>query len=183
MSIDLKNILKNCCKGDIHAQEILYKTFYQYGMSIAVRYAHHVEYAGDILNDSFLKVFMKIRNFQPDGNFKAWFRKIIIHTAIDHYRKEFKNTSTDDPYFNAEPVCRNVILDDLEAGDLMKLIHGLPHLQRVVFSLYELEGFHHEEISRMLDIGVGTSRSCLSRAKNKLRKLITKIYELQEKAG
>ncbi len=156
---------------------MLYKMFYNYGMSVAVRYAGNKDLAGEIYNDSLLKVFKNIRSYNPEKSFKGWVRKIIIHTAIDLYRKELKHINYNelDDYENI--FYQNNTSEKLMADDIIRLIHSLPNIYRIVFNLYELEGYAHDEIATMLEITESTSRSCLSRAKNKLRYLIAEQYE------
>lgn len=151
-------------------------------MSIAVRYSADYDHAGEILNDSFLKIFRNIKSFRMNGNFKAWFRKIIIYTAIDHYRSDWRNVPICLEEF-PHTILQNDIIEKLDAEDIMNLIRQLPDKHRIVFNLYELEGYTHYEIAGILEISEGTSRSCLSRAKAQLRTLIRNHYEHREKAG
>jgi RNA polymerase sigma-70 factor (ECF subfamily) len=104
--------------------------------------------------------------------FKNWLRRILINTAIDSYRKNVKH------YYHLEVenekdlyVDSNVI-EDLTIQDILKLLDQLPEMHRIVFNLYEIQGFNHQEISEKLAIGESTSRVFLTRAKKKLRVLI-----------
>ena len=174
-------MIEECSKGVLKAQEKLYKKFYNYGMSIAIRYAHNTDTAGEIYNDSFLKVLKNCSRFNGEKSYKAWLRKIIVHTAIDNYRKEIKQENPIDPFDYKDAVSQTYIIEKLVAEDIIRLIHGLPHIYRIVFSLYELEGYSHEEIASKLNLSVSTSRSCLSRAKSKLRHLIAVHHEIKKK--
>lgn len=158
-------------------QEQLYKEFYAYGMKICMRYSYSRDEAAEILNDSFMKVFAKIHLFDEQLSFKAWLRKIVIHTAIDYYRRRKKlenhlEIAENDPgHFDLSGI------DQLQLEDILKLLNELPEIYRMTFNLYEIEGYSHEEIAEMLNIGVSTSRSNLTRAKQKLRALYHKYYK------
>ena len=158
------------------AQEKLYKHYYGFAMSIALRYCSSRENAKEVLNDSFLKVFLNIDNYNPDKNFEAWLKRIIVNTAIDRYRKEYKyNNEIPKENIYADSFEENII-NNINAEDIIKIIQKLPESYRIVFNLYELEGYTHDEIAKELDINESTSRSILSRAKKKLRHLISNLY-------
>jgi RNA polymerase sigma factor (sigma-70 family) len=170
-------IIENCKSGKLKHQEIFYKHFYGFAMGICLRYAYTRTDASEMLNDSFLKVFHNISRFDPKYPFKAWFKKIIVNTAIDYYRKnasllptleieEVKNESFD---IN--------LIDALTYNDLKKLLDDLPEAQRLIFNLYEIEGYTHQEIAEKLKMTESTSRSYLTRAKKKLRILVEKYFE------
>lgn len=167
-------LINGCKKGRSKSQEELYKHFYGYAMSICLRYASNKEEAKEILNDSFLKVFSKLEQFDNKRSFRGWLRRIVINTAIDYYRRNEKhrgNYSIDDSFFEISETDENVI-DKLSAEDIMKLVQSLPESYRMTFNLYEVEGYSHDEIGEKLNVPVGTSRSNLSRAKKQLRQMV-----------
>jgi RNA polymerase sigma-70 factor (ECF subfamily) len=176
---DSKRIIEGCCNGELKFQELLYKQYYSYGMSIALRYATNREDSKEILNDSFLKVFKNINFLNTNKSFKPWFRQIIINTAIDKYRTSLKWKNNVEYETINEDSFNSNILDNLMAEDIIKIIQKLDGIYRMVFNLYELEGLSHEEISKELNIKVSTSRSNLTRAKKKLRNLIVSYYEYE----
>ncbi len=141
-------------------------------MSVCLRYFKNREDAIEILNDSFLKVFENIKKFDVEKDFKPWFRRIIVNTALDHYRKNKKHLQNVE--LDEKELSNNIdteLYNKLNAEEILELFKSLPDLYRVIFNLYEIEGYNHEEISEMLGIAAGTSRSHLSRAKNILRSL------------
>ena len=171
-SIDFNKVLKRCSRGDLKAQEELFKLYYGYVMSIALRFSSCHDNALEIANDSFLKIFIKIKSHQVDKEFKSWVRKIVVNTAIDYYRKNKKinfEISMEAAY--NEPADETVI-DNLNAEEIIKLINSLPMNYRYTFSLFEIEGFSHNEIALQLGITESTSRSNLTRAKKMLRHMI-----------
>jgi RNA polymerase sigma factor (sigma-70 family) len=171
-SKDLNKVLKGCSSGKIKAREELFKLYYGYVMSVALRFSSCQDNALEIANDSFLKIFMKIESHQMDKEFRAWVRRIVINTAIDRYRKDEKNNIE----ISLEAACNEPadesVIDDLNAEEIIKLINSLPINYRYTFSLFEIEGFSHDEIALRLGITAGTSRSNLTRAKKMLRQMI-----------
>ncbi len=158
-------------------QQLLYKHFYGYAFNIARLKTYSREEAVDIMNDSFIKVFVTIDNFNPDQSFKAWIRKIIINTAIDSYRMNKKHYyHLDIVDLNLPEVNENVI-DKLNAEDILEMLDSLPKMHRMVFNLYEIQGFSHKEIAKELDIKISSSRTFLTRAKHKLRILLSKTHK------
>jgi RNA polymerase sigma factor (sigma-70 family) len=170
-------LINGCIKGKSKYQELLYKHYYAYGMSISLRYAHNRDEAAEILNDGFLKVFTNISKLDTQQQFKPWFRRIIINTAIDNYRKNFKHYNHLDEEMVDDEVLDASLINDLEINDLMKLLNELPENYRLTFNLYEIEGYSHQEIAQMLGIAEGTSRSNLTRARNILRKSFSIYYK------
>ena len=174
----LENIIAECKNGNVLHQELLYKHFYGYALSICRLYTYSNDDAVSILNDSFLKVFSSIKKKEYNNNipFKNWLRRILINTAIDNYRKNVKH------YYHLEIENEEVIytdsnvINDLTIKDILKLLDQLPEMHRIVFNLYEIQGFNHKEISEKLTIGESTSRVFLTRAKKKLRILIDKNF-------
>jgi RNA polymerase sigma factor (sigma-70 family) len=166
------NVLNGCCRGDPKAQEDLCKQYYGYVMSISLRFSSCQDNALEIANDSFLKIFRKIESYQIDKEFKPWVRKIVVNTALDHYRKDKKNSveiSIEAAY--NEPV-DEAVMNDLNAEEIIKLINSMPVKYRYIFNLFEIEGYSHDEIAMQLGITASTSRANLTRAKKMLRKMI-----------
>jgi RNA polymerase sigma-70 factor (ECF subfamily) len=174
--IDDKTV-NGCIKGKMQYQELLYKQFYSYGMSICLRYGHNRDEAAEILNDSFLKVFTNMHKYDLQQSFKSWFRRIIINTAIDYYRKNLKHYN----HLDVEVIDKEIVdvsmISELDINDLIKLMNELPENLRLTFNLYEIEGYSHQEIAQILGIAEGTSRSNLTRARNNLRKSFSKYYK------
>ena len=93
---ELEHIILSCIKANRDSQKQLYKLYYSLSIGIAMRYSNNYLEAEEIVNDSFLKIFTGLHNFQPtcqnyEASFTGWVKKIIIHTAIDNYRKYNKN--------------------------------------------------------------------------------------------
>lgn len=173
--INLELILQGCQRGNRNSQRKLYEHFYGYAMSICLRYSKNREEAVEILNDSFLKVLTHLDRFNAALSFKNWLRRILINSAIDYHRK---NQSL--PLHLELNAATDLADDDMPMPhlspdeDVLPILQKLSPAYRVVFNLYVIEDFKHEEIAEMLGISVGTSRSNLVRAKEALRALLAK---------
>lgn len=145
-------------------------------MSICLRYTHTREEALDVLNDGFLKVFTKLDQYNAEYPFKAWLRRILINTALDQYRQAVQHYYHDDISAVADhvPTQGADAYSQLAYEELLALISRLSPAYRVVFNLYVLDGYSHEEIAAQLTISVGTSKSNLARARENLRAMLQK---------
>lgn len=178
-SIGFEEVLNRCAKGDLKSQEHLFKLYYSYVMSIALRFSSCRDNAQEIANDSFLKIFKKIGSHQIDRDFKAWIRRIVVNTALDYYRREKKhNAETSIDEASDQPEDESV-LDKLNAEEIIRLLNSLPAIYRYTFTLFEIEGFSHDEIAQQLAITAGTSRSNLTRAKKMLRQMVLTLYQYE----
>lgn len=173
----LKAVIAGCKAGKRRAQHQFFKLFFGTAMSICMRYAKDREEAEDMLNEGFLKVFTQIGKYEESGSFDAWFKKVIINTAIDYQRK-YKtltpSTSLDELPENFQPSpTENEALAKIGTDELLELIQQLPPTSRNVFNLYVFEEYPHAEIAKMLNMKEGTSHWHLNFARNKLKELIT----------
>jgi RNA polymerase sigma factor (sigma-70 family) len=178
-----KHLIQKAKDGDSKSIEMLYKHFYGYAMSIALRYSNSREEACEIVNDSFMKAFDKLSHYSPDNSFKGWFRKILINTSIDYYRKNMKYFAV----MNIEKADIEVsdpdIIDRLSTEDILGILRELPELLRIVFNMYEIEGFSHNEIGDELGIPSSTSRTYLARAKKQLREKVQELNEIRNEGA
>ena len=170
------------------SQAFIYKKFSGYLMAISIRYVKDTMEAEDIVNESFVKIFKKISDFDFDKNeefveksFKGWIARIVVNTSIDKLRVKKENFVLDD-LTDADLKCHSVTLStNLEQNDILNLLNKLPPIQKSIFNMFEIEGYSHDEISKMLDIPESTSRTYLARAKAKLRLLYMNQFEVLEK--
>lgn len=183
MTLSNQNILSlvdSCKRNDRESQHELYKLLYSYAYSITYRYANDEQEANALVNDSFLKLFKNIGLCKLDNStnminsFKGWFRKIIVNTCIDRYRsnkkiKQYEIDTTPSIIDNSENG-----EDKLGYKEIINTVKQLSTAYRTAFNLHVIEGFSHEEIARLLDISVGTSKSNLSKAKEHLRVILQK---------
>ena len=177
-----EDLVSKCKTGQIKFQERLYRHFYGYAMGVGLRYLGNKDDVMEVVNDSFIKVFKSIQLFNESQPFKAWLRRIVVNTAIDHKRRNNKHsnqTDIEDAIYVGKAA---EAVENLSVKDIMKLMDYLPEVQRMVFNLYEIDGYNHEEIGDMLGIPVSSSRVYLSRAKEKLRKFLDKQDEIDNYA-
>lgn len=142
-------------------------------MAICRRYSLNDDDAADVLNDGFLKVFTHIERYDPAKPFKSWMGRIITNTAIDHYRMNLKFSDHDDVTEHENIGNNAVIYDQLAYKDLLALVQGLSPAYRTVFNLYAIDGYSHDEIADLLKISVGTSKSNLFKARQKLQEKLS----------
>lgn len=169
-------LIEGCLKGDRRAQEALYKKMFGTMMAVCMRYAGQRDDALDALNQSFLKVFQRIHEFRGEGSFEGWVRRIVFTTVMDllKTRVRFQEKHVmDEPEYPVEPMADS----RLQAADLMRLIQSLPETTRLIFNLFAIEGYKHQEIAKELNIQEGTSKWHVSEARRILKQKIKQIQE------
>ncbi|MBK1439837.1 RNA polymerase sigma factor [Parapedobacter sp. ISTM3] len=168
--------------GSLTAQqeEQLYRLYWGKLMGLARRYVVNRETAREVVNDSFVKAFDRFADFRGDGPdkptaFNAWLVRITINTAIDRLRvqRAMPETTSLDRLENHPAVEMD---DRLQVDDILRLLERLPVMHRIVFNLYELEGYRHDEIAELLQIPASSSRVYLAKAKQELRALYIKYF-------
>ena len=177
----MQEIIKGCINKERSSQYLLYKEFYSYGMAICRRYVMTEVEAAEVLNNSFLKVFTHIDRYDASKPFKAWIARIITNTAIDHYRMNLKFSDHDDINTYTELGKGAIVYEQLAYKDLLELVRGLSPAYRTVFNLYAIDGYTHEEIAALLNISVGTSKSNLFKARQKLQEKLAAEEKDQNK--
>lgn len=183
-SKDLEDILKGCKKGKRRSQEMLYRQYSAKMFAVCLYYAGNKSEAEDFLHNGFIKVFDKINQYQEKGVFEAWMRRIFMHTALEKYRKKEYNLHSDDKEaLNKLESNDNDVLSQLSANELMEIIQKLSPSYRLVFNLYAIEGYTHKEISELLGISEGTSKSNLSRARVLLQQRVNTHFQVKKKIG
>jgi RNA polymerase sigma-70 factor (ECF subfamily) len=165
-----------CQEGNPGAQRELYDMFKSKMFAVCLRYAGNHNDAEDVLQDGFLKVFEKIGQFSFKGAFEGWIRKIMVNTALEKYRVHYQVTQMNENLAEVEQENETDPGSDIDAGELIRIIQELSPKYRIVFNLYALEGYSHKEISDMLQITEGTSKSNLSRARAILQEKVNKYY-------
>lgn len=166
------DLLEGCIRGDRKIQRALYERFAPKMYGVCLRYAGNAEEAEDILQEGFIKVFRKISSYRGEGSFEGWIRRIFVNTAIEYYRKktylqpitEHEENTVEGKYLS--------VLDNLAEKDIINLVQQLSPGYRTVFNMYVVEGYTHKQISELLGISEGTSKSQLSRAKQILQEMV-----------
>lgn len=173
--------LGECALNKRESQKIIYNSFYGYAMAICDRYTSNEEDAIEILNDGFLKIFREIHHYSPAytdvvSSFKGWLRKIMVYTAIDHFRKYHKHKMVMDldQVVMQVPSVGETAVDKLSYEEIIRGIQELSPAYRAVLNLFIIEGLSHDEIADKLGISTGTSKSNLSKARRQLQKILFK---------
>jgi len=165
-----------CQDGNPRAQRDLYEMFKSKMFGVCLRYAGNYHDAEDILQEGFMKVYEKINQFGFKGAFEGWIRKIMVNTALEKYRMHFQMVPVQENQAEIDQDAEKELATDIEVNELLRIIQDLTPRYRVVFNLYALEGYTHKEISEMLQISEGTSKSNLSRARAILQEKVNKYY-------
>ncbi len=180
---EIKNIINGCLKGDRRDQELLYRRYAARLYAVCLQYSGNDEEARDVLQEGFIKIYENLVHYKYEGSFDGWVRRIMVNTALEKYRSKHNLYRVDDidqiPEPNAEP--DNEDYAGLEARDLMEIIRELPPRYRIVFNLFAIEGYSHKEISDMMSISEGTSKSNLSRARVILQRRVGSYTGLKKK--
>ena len=178
----ITTLLDGCRQNNRSSQKVLYLLLHEYAMKICYRYTNRLEEAQELMNEGFVKLFKHIAQFDenryPDilTSLKGWFKRILINTCIDQYRKN--NSSLNGHFISSE---NENIADNSESGldklsykEIIESIRQLSPTYRTVFNLFVIEGLTHEEIANHLGISIGTSKSNLSKARENLKKILLK---------
>lgn len=172
----LDELIKQCANNDRKAQKEIYQLFAGKLFSICLKYSKNKQEAQDNFQDGFIVIFDKIGQFNFKGSFEGWLKRVMINTVLLKYRKKnVLNIVTEDI---PDEVIVDVDDDEISLDFLLNLINELPDRYRLVFNLYALDGYSHKEISEMLLIAEGTSKSNLARA----RAILKQKIEIHQKA-
>ena len=180
---EIKNIINGCLNGNRRDQELLYRRHAPKLYAACLQYSGNDEEARDILQEGFIKIFENLKHYKHEGSFEGWMRRIIVNTALERFRSRHNLYRVDDidqiPEPDAEP--DNEDYSGLEAVDLMEIIRELPPKYRMVFNLFAIEGYSHKEISQMVNISEGTSKSNLARARIILQRRVGSYTGIKKK--
>lgn len=176
---EVARIVDACVRGDHMSQETLFKAFYGKMLAVCMRYSKDREEANDIVQEGFIKVFKKLKDFEKKGSLEGWIRRIMVNTALDFIRKRKDFVYDDERELLIEDLPDDPFDDkdfkdlvNLKAEIIINLLQQLSPAYRTVFNLYVIENMTHQEIAEYLNISVGTSKSNLAKAKLKLKKMV-----------
>lgn len=174
--MDEQSLIQNCLKGDSIAQRKLFEKFAPKMLAVSLRYMKSQEEAEDVLQEGFIKVFTKLKDYNSIGSLEGWVRRIIVNSALDQIRKNqkfIKDTPLDEVSFKLDN--NYSILEELNANSLIELIQKIPSGYRTIFNLFAIEGYSHKEIGDLLGISENTSKSQYSRARAYLKQELEKL--------
>lgn len=175
--LDLHEIIAGCKRMEKKSQRCLYDKYAALFLGIAYRYSKSREDAEDILQEAFVKILTRIDQYSETGSFEGWMKKILVNTAISHYRVSQKHDFHKDFDSISELNIEDYEIDSNEftRGELLESINKLPQGFKIIFNLYAIEGYKHREIAEELEISVGTSKSQYSRARACLQGILTEL--------
>ncbi len=177
----VQEIISGCIRKDRASQHLLYKEFYSYCVAICKRYSISDFEAADVLNNGFLKIFNNIDKYDSSKPIKAWISKIMVNTAIDHYRSNLRFNSYDDISEYEQSGTEAVVYEQMAYKELLLMVQSLSPSYRVVFNMYAIDGYSHDEIAKTLNISVGSSKSNLFKARQRLQEMIKDMEPLSAK--
>lgn len=169
----LDQLIQDCQKNSIRAQEQLYKLLAPKMFAACLKYSRNRADAEDNLQDGFLLIFQKIGQFQFKGSFEGWAKRVMINNVLQRYRSEgiFELVSENIP----DVADVEIESESISMDYLVGIIQELPDRYRMVFNLYVIDGYSHKEIAEMLNITDGTSKSNLARARMILKEKIESL--------
>lgn len=178
-SISEEELISGCVEGNRYAQKVLYEKYRSLMFAICMRYAKNKDEAEDVMIDGFMKIFTKIKEFRKEGSFEGWLKRIMVNSAINNYRSNLKHyynsqLDDDDNYLEIKDET-DIFKKTYSAEYLIRMIQELPVGYRIVFNMYEIEGYSHKEIAEVLDISVSTAKTQLFHAKKTLKNKLAKI--------
>ena len=180
---DIKDLIKGCLEGNRRDQELLYRRHAGKLYAVCLQYSGNDDEAKDILQEGFIKIFENLHNYKFEGSFEGWMRRITVNTALEKYRSRNNLYKVEDidqiAETDSEPDAEDY--SGLEASDLLGIIRELPPKYRMIFNLYAIEGYSHKEISKMVNISEGTSKSNLSRARIILQRRVGSYTGIKKK--
>lgn len=147
-------------------------------LGVCLRYAKSYDEAEDILHDGFIKIFHCLSSFRFEGSFEGWMRRVIVNTALERFRNKTQLHPVEE--FDDVEEIEDLNMNEAPLEVLLDLIQNLPERYRMVFSLYVLDGYPHNEIAEEMKISVGTSKSNLARARGILKKKLIEYWNDQD---
>lgn len=178
-----EEIIEGCLKGNRKYQKLLYERYYGSMLVVCMRYTNDREEARDVLHEGFIKIFRNLKKFNRGTNLGAWIRRIMINTAIDHYRKSAKRPNLVEINQAIHETDMHDVVADLGAEEILSMVQKLSPAYRTVFNLYVIEGYSHKEVGKLLGISEGTSKSNLAKARAKLQAMVLKSRIIRRAEG
>lgn len=173
-----EELLKGCLSRNAACQKAVFDRYAGRMLVLCSRYSRDRMEAEDLLQEGFIRVFDHLHQYSFKGSFEGWIRRVMVTTALNHYRKT-RNERMEVDVEEAVVVEKESFdhYDSLfELQELMEMIGQLPQQYRTVFNLYAIDGYTHSEVAEMLGISEGSSKSNLSRARAILQKLINEKH-------
>lgn len=172
---ELGHLIEDCKLGKRNAQARLYQLYAPVLFGICIRYSRDQTEAEDTLHEGFITIFNKVGQYAYKGSFEGWMKRVVINTALEKFRNRYRIQSVEDVTVYDSETTDNDVFNNLNTEVLLKLISELPPRYRMVFNMYAIDGYSHNEISELLGIAQGTSKSNLARARKILQDRIIEM--------
>lgn len=170
-------LIQRAIKNNREAQHLLFELHAPKMLSVCRYYIRDLQHAEDAMLIGFFKVFSNLKNYRSEGHFEGWMRKIMVRESISFLRQQ-KNIEFSIDDANLKNEHSNTIDTDFEVADIQQLIDALPEGYKMIFVMYAIEGYKHKEISNILNISEGTSKSQLFKARKMLQEQIKELNKL-----
>ena len=164
-------LIKLAVENNRQAQQQIYSRFSSKMLSVCRQYIKDIQLAEDVMITAFMKVFTNLNKFEHKGSFEGWIRRIMVNECISYLRVQKKVKFVEDEIYVEESF--NATDSQFSIDQIQFLIDALPDGYKMIFNLYAIEGYKHNEIAKMLGINEGTSKSQLSHARKMLQTQIT----------
>jgi RNA polymerase sigma-70 factor (ECF subfamily) len=171
-----KEIIALAVENNRQAQHQIFSKFSPKMLGVCRQYIKDLQLAEDVMLTAFMKAFSSLKNFKHQGSFEGWLRRIMVNECISYLRVRKKVLFIEDENYAEEQTLETT--NPFSVEDIQLLIDNLPDGYKIVFNLYAIEGYKHQEIAVMLGINEGTSKSQLSHARKLLQTQIAKLKKL-----
>ena len=182
--MELRTLIEKCKNNDRKAQFELYDREYKALMRIAYRYHPNEEDAAEVVNIAFFKILTNLDKFNPEYSFSGWSKRVLTNVIIDEFRKNKKF----DDQISAEDSAMEVFIDNnsveqaLEVEEVDLILSQIPDNERLVFNLYEMEGYSHKEIAAQLGVSERSTKRYLVKAKLNLKEIVSRALKVERVA-
>lgn len=169
-------LIKGCLEGKKEVQKLFYQKYASTMLGICLRYFQSREEAEDALQEGFIRVFTNLVSFRNEGSLEGWIKRIMVNTSLNLVRNQMKHQfhldleEAENDLSEDEDITSNISRDEM-----LKLLQELPNGYRMVFNLYEVEGYSHKEIAEALSVTVSTSKTQLLKARKLLQKKLNNL--------
>jgi RNA polymerase sigma-70 factor (ECF subfamily) len=171
-------MIEGCKKGDKKAQKAFYDHFASKMLGVCMRYAKDKAEAEDMLQESFIKLFQNIHKYRGEGSFEGWVRRVVVFNAINLYKHRVRHFQESLDIKDYDAQYSDDVIANISAKEILAFVQQMPDGYRLIFNLFAIEGFSHKEIGEQLGIAVGTSKSQYSRARDWMKKELSKHYQI-----
>jgi RNA polymerase sigma-70 factor (ECF subfamily) len=174
-----EELIKGCCNNDQSSQKQLFERFSGRMLVVGMRYTKSRFEAEDIIQEAFIKVFENIKKFRRECPLEQWIKRIVINTALKQNRsKLYLYPAVDIDTLNEVIPEVELTLSNFHFQELLESIQRLPTRCQIIFNLYAMEGYTHQEIADMLNIQEGTSKSQYARARMLLQSMLQRNKDI-----